>query len=137
MRRTQNLTLQLDALAERGAIIVERFDAYDARALRTWHEVDQQLRSMESAATQMGFLREQIELRALGLGWNELCVPWTQNSDANMEASIARLRSHLRERVLPIEAQRTRDGLIPTEAPLPDFKAKSYKQLGSATTELN
>lgn len=68
MKRSQNLLLQVDALAERGAIAIERFNAYDERAARTWQEAMRVLDSMQhSLAAQLGYLREQIELRSLGL----------------------------------------------------------------------
>lgn len=135
MRRAQNLTLQLDALAEKGAIIIERFEAYAARALRSWQQVERALSTMLSAAAQLGFLREQIELRSLGLGWSDLCISWTQGREESADQSISRLCAHLRERVLPVELERHRNGLVPREAPLPDFKAKSLNQLGKPTTD--
>lgn len=45
------------------------------------------------------------------------------------------MREHFRQKVLPVEAERRRDGLIPSEPPLPDFKAKSLKQLGMPTSD--
>lgn len=134
MRRAQNLSLQLDALAEKGALILERFEAYPARAICSWRDVEAAMSGLQSLAAQLGFLREQIELRCLGMGWNDLSVSWSHGNETT-DQSIKRLGSHLRDSVLPIEAERIRDGLMPNEAPLPDFKAKSLKQLGSATAD--
>lgn len=134
MRRSQNLLLQVDALAEKGAIAIERFNAYEGRAARSWPEALRILESMQSVAAQMSYLREQIELRSLGLGWADLDVPWKQGNETGAE-SVARVREHFRSRVLPIEAERHRAGLVPTEVPLPDFKAKSLKQLGMPTSD--
>lgn len=135
MRRAQNLLIQVDALAERGAIAVERFSAYSERAARTWQEASSMLASMhQSLAAQMGYLREQIELRTLGLGWSDVEIPWKHGNETAAE-SVARVREHFRTKVLPIEAERRTYGLIPSEAPIPDFKAKSLKQLGMPTSD--
>lgn len=135
MKRSQNLQLQVDALAERGAIAIERFDAYEQRAAQSWRQVEAMLESMRSSlAAQAAYLREQIELRALGLGWIDLCVPWKQANETT-EAAIARLSLHIRDILLPAEKRRREEGLMPSEAPLPEFKAKSIKQLGKPTTD--
>lgn len=135
MRRSQSLLLQVDALVERGAIAIERFNAYAGRAAKTWQEASRMLESMHpSLAAQIGYLREQIELRCLGLGWSDLEIPWKQGNETSAE-SLARLREHFRMKVLPIEAERFNEGSVPSEAPMPDFKAKSLKQLGMATSD--
>lgn len=135
MKRAQNLQLQLEALAERGAIAIERFDAYEHRAAQSWQQVQSMLEGMhESLAAQAAYLREQVELRAIGLGWHDLAVPWKQASETPEEA-VSRLCMHVRETLLPAEKVRKQQGLVPHEAPLPDFRAKSMKQLGRPTTD--
>lgn len=135
MKRAQNLQLQLDALAERGAIAIERFHAYEHRAAQSWQQVQVMLQTMaESTAAQAAYLREQIELRAIGLGWSDLSVSWKQANESAEEA-VSRLCQHMRETLLPTERTRKQQGLLPEEPPLPDFKAKSMKQLGKPTTD--
>ncbi|KAL1504982.1 hypothetical protein AB1Y20_008748 [Prymnesium parvum] len=71
-----------------------------------------------------------IELRALGFGWSEWTTTW-RKGDETVEESITRLQAHLKELLL-VEKERELQGEIPTEAPLPEFKAKSsLKQLVS------
>ena len=138
MKREQALQLQVEALAERGAIIVERFDARE-RAVTSWKQVETELRSIshdqsgkkdtDAVGPQISYLRFQIELRVLGMGWSDLAVPWKQ-ADESTKDQLVRLRGHLRE-VL----NEAKNSEVPTEAPLPDFKAKSLKQLGTPSAD--
>ena len=83
----------------------------------------------------------QIEMRVCGLGWSDLATTW-QKQGESLAASVGRLKGHLKD-VLIEEAVRTRRGelvwspdgvlLKPEEAALPDFKAKTLKQLGTRT----
>ena len=92
--------------------------------------------------SQQAFLRQQIELRVNGLGWNDLATTW-QHTGETLKGSVARLGLHLKE-ILVEEGVRTRRGEVvwhngqlikPAEAPLPDFEAKSLKQLGTRTED--
>jgi hypothetical protein len=69
-------------------------------------------------------------------------TPW-QKTGESLEASVQRLRNHLKD-VLVEETVRRRRGEIvwregtllkPTEAAVPDFKAKTLKQLGTPTDD--
>jgi hypothetical protein len=132
-RRAYNLQLRMEALAERGALAVERFNAYPAHAetdvARAFAEVD----GKGSDTERVRWLRFQMELRTLGFGWSDLAVPVKQGNETAKE-QVARLRSQLKE-ILREEKVRRRNGKVPDEPPMPDFEAKSLKQLGQATAE--
>ncbi|KAL1507166.1 hypothetical protein AB1Y20_008017 [Prymnesium parvum] len=132
-KRQQRLQEQLATLAERGAIQVERFNAYPARAQKSYLAIERYVAATPTAISKISFLREQIELRALGFGWSEWTTTW-RKGDETVEESITRLQAHLKELLL-VEKERELQGEIPTEAPLPEFKAKSLKQLGQATAD--
>jgi hypothetical protein len=133
MKRAQNLQLQLEGLAVKGAIAVERFQAYATRAEKDFETANRIVDSLPSAAQQVAWLRFQIELRVCGFGWADLGVTW-KHTDESVAEQVARLRSHLKE-VLREEKVRERRGEVPDEPALPDFEAKSLKQLGSATAD--
>ena len=133
MKREQNLQLQLEALAEKGAIAQERFDAYEARAVSTHAMAKQQVAGLPSATARVAYLREQIELRVLGFGWSDLACKWGEDSEL-VEAKAARLLGHLKD-VLVEERVRRQNGEIPTEPPMPEFRAKELKQLGTPTAD--
>lgn len=65
----------------------------------------------------------------LGFGWSDLSAPW-KKSNESVDQSIARLLAHLSD-VLAAERERE----IPNEPPMPDFKAKTLKQLGRPTED--
>eukprot|EP00966_Prymnesium_polylepis_P147344 3403353-Prymnesium_polylepis.3 len=129
MKRAQNLQLQLESLAEKGAIVVERFEAIEARAVSSFPVARAKVASMDAVAPQIAYLREQLELRVLGCGWSDLAVPIKQAGETPAD-QVKRLLNHLRT-VLQEEKERTR----PTAPPLPDFKAKTLKQLGTPTAD--
>ena len=79
------------------------------------------------------YLREQIELRVLGFGWSDLACKWGEDSERVAEKAI-RLLGHLKE-VLVEEGVRRRNDAIPTEPPMPEFRAKELKQLGTPTAD--
>jgi hypothetical protein len=88
------------------------------------------------------FLRQQVEMRVNGLGWQDLAVTW-QHSGESLDESVSRLKGHLKD-VLIEEAVRMRRGEVvwdgtrlvtPSEAALPDFEAKSRKQLGTRSAD--
>lgn len=112
---------------------MERFNAYAARAQKSYLTIERHVAATPTATSKISFLREQIELRALGFGWSEWTTTW-RKGDETVEESITRLQAHLKQLLL-VEKERELQGEIPTEAPLPDFKAKSLKQLGQAPAD--
>ena len=71
---TQNLQLQLETLAKKGATALERFEAYTTeptRAVFEMAEVTRALSALPAVTNQVLFLREQIEMRSLGVGWSD------------------------------------------------------------------
>lgn len=133
LMRAQNLELQIEALVEKGAIAVERFNAYASRAAKTLLEVSMALDDIEAGNGRLAYLREQIELRVLGFGWREFAVPW-KRGDEDLNSSILRLTSHLKALLVEEKARATR-GEIPNEPWIPDFEAKTVKNLGKPTAD--
>eukprot|EP00966_Prymnesium_polylepis_P184914 4285642-Prymnesium_polylepis.1 len=143
MMRARNVETQLDALAKKGALALERYDEYaNGQSVSTTTEMVAALGEIPALTHQQTFLRTQIEMRVNGLGWSDLATTW-QSTGETLQDSVRRLKGHLKE-VLVEEAVRTRRGDVkwingqlvkPSSAPLPDFQAKTLKQLGTPTED--
>jgi hypothetical protein len=143
LMRAQNLQVQLDAIATKGAIACDRFEEYsNGQGYSTPAEAMAALRKVDALTGKRDFLRHQIEMRVNGLGWSDFATPW-QKTGESLQASVTRLQSHLKD-VLVEETVRRRRGEIvwrdgtlikPTEAAMPDFKSKTLKQLGTPTDD--
>ena len=135
---TQSLQLQLETLAKKGATALERFEAYTTeptRAVFEMAEVTRALSALPAVTNQVLFLREQIEMRSLGVGWSDLSTTISAGKDESQEQLVRRLKGHLKH-VLVEEKARLRNGFeMPAEAPMPDFERKSEKQLGTPTAD--
>eukprot|EP00966_Prymnesium_polylepis_P098484 2280399-Prymnesium_polylepis.1 len=143
LARAQNLQVQLDSLATKGALALTRFEEYaSGQAAFTPLEVTATLAKIDALSNKQLFLRQQVEMRVNGLGWRDLAVTW-QHTGESLAESVRRLMGHLKE-VLVEEAVRMRRGevvwdgarlITPSDAALPDFEAKSKKQLGTRTAD--
>ena len=139
VRREQNLQEQLDKLIDSYTTSLQRFQAYELRAVKTSGAVTARLEQMVHAdgrpkeAPQKAYLREQIEMRVLGLGWMQFETAWSSGKDKHI-GSIAHLRKHLDE-ILVHEMGQRRLKRIPTEAAAPEMKARTMKELGTATCD--
>ena len=111
LKRVENLEIQLDALATKGALALERFEEYsNGQGYSQPTEAMAALKAIPAASNQQLFLRRQIEMRVNGLGWSEFATPW-QKTGESLEDSVKRLRDHLKD-VLVEEAVRRRRGEI-------------------------
>ena len=73
VRRQENLQKALDAMIARYTKAMGRFESYEAegKALTTKAELAAALAAAGSKAAQERLLKEQIEMRVLGLGWSQ------------------------------------------------------------------
>eukprot|EP00966_Prymnesium_polylepis_P011969 274861-Prymnesium_polylepis.1 len=97
--------------------------------------VTRTLSSIPAVTNQVSFLREQIEMRTLGLGWSDLATTTSAGKDESQERLVQRLKGHLKEVLIEEKARFRNDFEVPTEAPMPDFERKSEKQLGTPTAD--
>jgi hypothetical protein len=82
---------------------------------------------------QLDWLREQIEMRTRGLRWTDFATKWSSTLDDDA-GSVEDLSGHLKEIVEEECAQRAA-GTLPTDAPAPVMKAKTFKELGTRTAQ--
>eukprot|EP00966_Prymnesium_polylepis_P332779 7388258-Prymnesium_polylepis.1 len=85
-------------------------------------------------AQQLEYLRDQIEMRVLGLGWTQYATRWSSSKDANI-GSVAHLMELLEEIIsAEISAARHTAGTekgLPTEAAPPQGEWRDSMQLGT------
>ena len=139
VRREQNLQEQLDKLIDVYTTAVKRFHAFERSGVRTKQAAAARLAEMVhpdgsvKVAPQKAYLKEQIEMRVLGLGWTQFATTWSSGKDAHV-GTIAHLQKLLEE-ILVYEMAQQRLKRIPTEPAAPEMKARTMKELGTATCD--
>lgn len=91
-------------------------------------------------------MREQIEMRTVGLSWTDWKTPWSSSKDEDV-GTVEQLRDHLKE-VIKEENALMERGLLPSkeralqssdslvaECPAPQLKRKTFKSLGTPTVQ--
>jgi hypothetical protein len=81
----------------------------------------------------LDYLREQIEMRVVGLGFTEFKTPWSSSTDETV-GSLEALTQLLTD-ILWDERARQIDGDLPEVAVVPIMKRKTFKQLGTPTAQ--
>lgn len=127
-RRT-NSELELEALIKHFAMALSFFDRYKQRGIRSVEAMIAHLQGTQSTQQQLDWLREQIEMRVIGLGWVEFRPRWSSGSDEQV-GSVSDLTSQLTD-ILEEEFERQ----IPEAAPAPIMRRKTFKQLGVLTAQ--
>ena len=83
-----------------------------------------------SEARVLNYLKDQILMRVVGLGWGEFKCAWSSSTDASV-GTIKTLTEHL---LKILEAEATK--VPPAEAACPQLKRKTLPQLGRATVKV-
>lgn len=129
-RREERVISLLNKAIEDYAYSKELFAAWQgANAARTKGDVDRFLAG-KPEAQKLEYLRKQIEMRVIGLGWSELATRWSSGKDAYIGSS-GHLRTHLVDTILVRETTERRLKQLPTEAALPQQVVRAHGQLGT------
>ena len=89
-------------------------------------------KSEEQAA--LDWLREQIEMRVRGLQWLEFKAQWSSSKDEDA-GTVPELTNQLKL-IIQAEKQRRDAGELPTHAPAPIPRRKTFKELGEPTAQV-
>ena len=130
LKREQNLEKQRIKTVELYARAMELFEAWQARGVKSDGEITKLLRD-KSDNEQRKELREQIEMRVIGLGMLEFETAWSSKDDDNI-GTVSHLRPLLNQ-ILVAEKTLRRDKSLPDEAVPPPLKVKTLKTLGTPT----
>jgi hypothetical protein len=132
-KRKSNSQLELDALVKRYALALSFFDRWRKRGVETVVAVTAALRDISTSQLKLDYLREQIEMRVIGLGFDEFKAAWSSGKDEDI-GTVADLTESLHE-ILGEEQQRRRKGELPEAAVVPQMRRKTFKMLGTPTVQ--
>ena len=129
-KREQNLEKQRLKTVDLYARALELFPAWQSRGVSSNADITSLLRD-KSDAQQRAALREQIEMRVIGLGMVDHATAWSSSKDESV-GTVEYLRNVLKQ-ILVDENTLRRDGELPEEAMPPALKVKTLKTLGTPT----
>lgn len=127
--RKSNSQLELESLIKNFALALSFFDRYQQRGVKSVNDAEAALAGLGSEQLRLDWLREQIEMRVVGLGWIEFKTNWSSGKDAAV-GSVQDLMSQLSD-ILSEEEERQ----IPEAAAAPIMRRKTFKQLGTPTAQ--
>lgn len=134
-KRKSNSQLELDALVKRYALALSFFDRWSKRGVADVEAMTAALDAIATDQLKLDYLREQIEMRVIGLGFVEFTPKWSSSKDVEI-GTVADLTSLLREILTEEEGRRSCDEL-PEVAVVPIMKRKTFKELGTPTAQAN
>ena len=132
-RREDRLNEMLKVAVDKYAYAKELFAAWEAQGAKSKAEVDRFLNG-KSEALQLEFLRKQIEMRVLGLGWDHFATRWSSQSDVTI-GTVKHLRELLVDHIIPEEMAERRLKRLPTEASPGHHTGLAMQQLGTADAD--
>ena len=133
-RREERLVTALNAAVDYFAYGKELYEAWSGpQRATTATAVDAALKGVPEVK-QLEYLRLQIDMRTIGLGWDQFKTKWSSKTDATV-GTVAHLRALLVDDILPYERAEARLKRLPTEAAPPQFTAKEIGQLGTESAE--
>ena len=132
-KRKSNSQLELTALVKQYALALSFFKRWKQRGVKSPDAAKEELAGIDSAQKKLDWLREQIEMRTVGLGFNEFKTAWSSGKDEDV-GSFDDLFGLLRD-ILMEERERSRDGTLPEAAVVPQMRRKTFKELGTPTVQ--
>lgn len=131
-KRRSNSQLELDALVKRYALALSFFDRWSKRGVPTIAEAKKKIAGL-SNQEKLDWLREQIEMRVIGLGFEEFKPAWSSSTDENI-GTVDDLSDLLRD-ILMEERDRACARQLPKRAVVPQMRRKNFKELGTPTLQ--
>ena len=128
-RREERLVELLNAAVDHYARSMELFDAWRVQRATSRGAVERAMRD-RSEAWQLEFLRKQIEMRTLGLGWEQYATRWSAQEDQQI-GTVAHLQALLVDDIIVEEMALARLNKLPTEAAPPHYRARDMQALGT------
>ena len=129
-RREERVITLLKATVDAYAYNKELFQRWEAQGARNQPAVVAALEARPAEAQKLEWLRLQIEMRVLGLGWSQFATRWSSKADSRI-GSVAHLQKLLVEELLPFEMAERRLKKLPTEAAPPQSLQKEARSLGA------
>lgn len=127
--RKSNSELELESLIKNFALALSFFDRFKQRRVKSIAEARVISDSLGSEQLRLDWVREQIEMRVIGLGWVEFRTQWSSGKDESV-GNLSDLMCHLAD-ILCEEEERP----IPEAAAAPIMRRKTFKELGTPTAQ--
>lgn len=110
------------------------FDRWSTRGARSKEDVERALQQMQdNTQSQLDYLREQVEMRTRGLQWLQFACRWSSSKD-EVIGTVPELQRQVEE-ILIEEQPCRRAGTLPSHAPAPTPRRKTFKELGTPTAQ--
>ena len=132
-KRKSNSQLELDALVKQYALALSFFARWQQRGVSSPEAAREKLDGIAKSQDKLDWLREQIEMRVIGLGFDEFKPAWSSSKDENV-GTVDGLSGLLRD-ILMEEAERRGDDALPSAAVVPQMRRKTFKELGTPTVQ--
>ena len=132
-KRKSNSQLELDALVKQYALALTHFDRWRKQGVGSQQEMRQRLQAMAKNQDKLDWLRRQIEMRVIGLGFDEFKPAYSSSKDEYI-GTADDLTEQLRD-ILLEEEERRREGTLPEAAVVPQMRRKTFKELGTPTVQ--
>jgi len=129
-RREERVITLLKATVDAYAYNKELYQRWEAQGARNPPAVVSALEARPAEAQKLEWLRLQIEMRVLGLGWSQFATRWSSKADSRI-GSVAHLQKLLVDELLPFEMAERRLKKLPTEAAPPQSLQKEARSLGA------
>ena len=91
-KRKSNSQLELDALVKMYALALSFYDRWKKRGVESPEAMREKLEGIETNQLKLDWLREQIEMRVIGLGFDEFRPAWSSSKNENI-GTVADLRA--------------------------------------------
>ena len=129
-KRKTNSQLELDALVRRYGLALSFFQRWQTRGVRSIREMTVQLAKIAGNQAKLDWLREQCEMRVIGLSFNYK-LQWGSSKDEDI-GTVEDLTGHLKE--ILEEEQEAAAGRVRAAGPLPhpDRAAQDVQGAGHA-----
>lgn len=102
---------------------------HSVRRWKTAEEVDEMLGKMRSNSAKLEEVKEQIRMRVLGFGWDNMHHAWSQG---NKVYTYNELADHLKNKIIPYESEAG----IPAEPPVKALERKALPILGTLSKDV-
>ena len=132
-RRKTNAEIELAALIKQYALALSFYDRWKTTGVASPAAMVAALDEISSTQLKLDYLREQIEMRVVGLGFDEFRTKWSSSKD-EVIGSVDDLTAHLKE-ILLEEQERLQEGSLPDAAVVPTMRRKTFLELGTATPQ--
>lgn len=132
-KRKSNSQLELDALVKQYALALSFFDRWQKRGVASMTAAKAKVKQLDTNQEKLDYLREEIEMRTIGLGFDHIKTAWSSSKDETV-GTVDDLQEVLQQ-LLAEERVRRGDGTLPTVAAVPQMRRKTFKELGTPTAQ--